>query len=1633
MSIFSEMFESKASADTLGSKLPTQQMEFKTYPLNAPNLRDPDDMVTMRQRIYDKVRSGVAQKFPIENNAVRLEIKNLRWGPVPDSSLKAQKRALLHRGSLQRRLKGTVRLTDVNTGDVLEEKNMTVANVPHLTQRGTLLYRGNDYIGRNQIRLRPGSYVRKRESGETEAHFNILPGEGKAFRVRMEPKTGVMHIIIGNSKRPIFPLLQKMGFNRTELNDLFGELYTVNAESGKTADLDAIAQRFGTTPEELPSTLASFRLDPFVTANTLNVPTDKVDKLTLARAIQRVMAVNKGVELPDSRDSVAYQTFHSPDDFFQERVLKDAGRAQRKILGRLSRTKSMKSLPSGFLTQQVHSAMLKSGLFSPLEEINPLELKDLRTAVTRLGEGGIPSVDSIPDEARDVQPSYLGVIDPYRGPECHDDKTEVLVRNSNEEAVWKSISQLTMGDWLWCRSKYEEEDAPAYWAQPDRVIHENYCGQMVEVINDEVSFFVTLDHKLWAKRSENSTSPSTRWAHRIVGQFFMVQTFDGDSLLPKELADQRNYSWCKIKPTESRRVHYDGMVHCAKVMGHLFFVRRDGRKGHWSGNSEKIGVDLRLAINTKIGDDGQVYSKALDARTGEEQFVSAIQLAHSNVAFPDEMDKPGKYVRGVNAEGKMDYIKKDDVDFVIPTGQEIFNFHSNLIPMIGANKGGRIFKGAKLPNQALPLESPEAPLVQPLSADGSDTFHRLAGVDAGAIKAPKGGKVLKVTPDYIETMEGGRKQRYDLYNYFPYNRKTAIHNTPLVEPGDTFKPGQVLARSNFTTPDGTLAIGKNLKIGVLPYKGNYEDAVVISESAAKKMRSQHMYKAGLDAEDDLSISKDDFISRFPTKYTREQLSNMDSQGVIKEGARVNPGDPLVLALRRRKADAMHKGYKKRFYDSAQEWEHDDVGVVTDVVREKNGSVRVNVLSHAPMKEADKYVGWYSNKGTVSKIIPDSQMLKDASGKPYDMVVNTTTGLTRGNPPMYYEMALGKIAEKIGKPVAVPAFKSDQAFQEWISDKLAEHGMTEKDIVEEAFDPETNQRIPGVWSGPSYIMKLHHTAESKSSARDLGGYTSEGDPARGGSDGAKRVGMMAMTSLLSHGVDDVVWDAKNIRGAKNEDFWRAYTLGKPLPAPEVPFVFKKFINSLRASGINVDREGNNFHIFALRDQDVDKMSSGEIKSSATVDPATLEPIPGGLFDEDVTGGHNGDQWGHVTLPEPLPNPVMEEPVRRLLGLTKKELEDTLAGKREIEGLRGGHAVARALERINIPKMMQRVEQDVKERRGAARDDAIKKLGYLRMMASRGIKPNELMMTKFPILPTNFRPIMMMDDRIQVDSPNALYKDLIDSRNAYEELQTAVGMEAAREDLPGIYKAMKAVTGLGDPVGTRFEDVKLKGLLSRVFGDSPKYGLFQRKLLGTSVDVSARAAATPNIDLDMDHVGIPEETAWKLYGKIVQRNLVLNGMKPLEAAQAVKDESGVARKALVEEMGKRPVIINRAPDLWKYNSMAAFPILHKGKTLQVSPPIVTGFNLDFDGDAMNYYVPVTEKARRQAIEKMLPSKNLFSSRDYGLMYKPRQEYMLGLYLGTRKQSSKPPVRFRSEEEAVAAFKRGEIGPNDPVIIR
>lgn len=1438
-----------------------------------------NDFDATRQAFYDKAVQGIQDRFSnLENQTHKLVLEDLRYDDkLPKLSDEAD--AINGKHTLSRRLYGKYKLIDKVTGQPLAEKEALVANIPHVTKRGTFIRNGHEYLLFNQQRLKPGAYTRQKKNGDYETQFNILPGTGRGFRLNLEKDSGIVKFQIGQGAVRAYPVLKALGIADEQLKEAWGEdLWRTNSQTReKSNDAYKFAVALGSSKdavdesnyrEKLPLILDRMRLDKRVMQRTLGTGYEKMDPQVLLAANKKLLNVYRGTAQADERDAIDFQSFHTAEDYIYDNFKNDAAGTARKLLWKAAYTKNLDHVNPSALTDTVDRLFNETRLGSMITQVNPLEVLDLHNKITRMGEGGIGDQRAISKDARGVQPTHLGIMDPLRAPE-----------------------------------------------------------------------------------------------------------------------------------------------------------------------SQAIGLDSRIAYNTFKGDDGQVYTKVKN-RAGEETTVPASEVVDSIVAFPGELGTDKKYVTAM-VGGKMQLVDRKKVKYEIPHAEDMYSPLTAMIPLMAHAKGQRMLMGSRMATQAVSLVEPEARLVQAKDERSGKSFDELFSKQLGAVYADKPGVVKEVTPSsIIVSNEDGTEQEYETYNNFAFNTKGFLHNSTNVQPGTKVGPGQLLARSNFTDAGGKAAYGRNLRVAFHPYNQyTHDDGIVISESTAKKMASEQMYKSSLDKFDNVdSVDFNRFVSLFPEKYNKDQMANIDKEtGIVNIGATVNTGDPLILGIGKsndQTLSAIMKQKKSFYNDSSLVWEHNNPGVVVDA-RKARGGWQVIVKSKTPVAEGDKLSNSYGGKGVVSKVLSDDKMLTGEDGKPVDIIVSPGGLSSRVNPAQAIEAMLGKVARKTGVPYVLPTFNPGQDMMQFAINEMKKHGLKDTEAL---YDPETDKPIPNVFTGDMYFMRLYHMAEDKMSARNTGLYGSDFSPAKGGDDQqqSKRLGNLDVNALITYGATDVLKD-RMVRAQQNDEYWRMFRLGYSPKTPEVYEPYQRFINYVQGAGAQIKKDGSRTHLFPLTDKAVDELATDRLDNAETVDFNSSEPVAGGLFDLQKTGGKGGNKWSYIQLHKPIPNPAIEAPLRTLLDLTGPKYEAVISGKEYIGPLTGTEAIGAALSKLSVPEEIKKQQEVVANSRGDKRDKAVKKLRLLKVMQSYEFAPQDLLISKIPVLPPKYRPIAVVGGTQLVADPNYLYKEVFEANSNLQDASTELGSSVGHEDTATLYKSVKGLFGIGDPVNVKNQEKNVRGLLRDFVGKgSPKSGSWQRRVLGGTLDTVGRSVIIPDPQLGMDEVSLPNDMAWTLYEPFVMRELVRRGVPAMAAKTSIDKRDAQASKLLDTVMEARPVMLNRAPTLHKHNITGHFAKRHEGSAIKVPLATLTGWGADFDGDAMNVHVPVSDDAVKDVIGKMLPSKNLLSAKTMGTYMKPEQMALLGLYRATAPPNTDAPVTFASHAEAIAAYNKGMISINTPVII-
>ena len=1034
--------------------------------------------------------------------------------------------------------------------------------------------------------------------------------------------------------------------------------------------------------------------------------------------------------------------------------------------------------------------------------------------------------------------------------------------------------------------------------------------------------------------------------------------------------------------------------------------------------SKKAGVDLKLTTSVEIK-DGDAVVELLDAKTLTKKKMKVIDVALKNVALPGQIPSD-KYNENMNTRAEYEaFIKampsqvsvftnklkdvknvpKSQVDYYFISPRQTQTFSSAMIPFFEHMFGARGVMAIKHHGQAMPLKEAEEPLVQ------SDILGKAANRVFGiSRKSPVEGTVVSISDTNI-IIQGKDKKKYEveLYNHYPLNAKTELHDTPVVKVGDKVTSSQIIAKNNFSDDKGNLAYGVNLNIVNMPYRGlNHEDGVVISQRAAQKLTSQQYIKEVFELDDKVVLNKRKFMGQFPTMYNTTQLDKLDMDGVIKKGQIVDPGDVLIAAYSIREPNSLdsilervNRGFLKPAKNQSLEFGGVKSGVISEVHRTPK-AITITISSETPATEGDKIVGRYGNKGSITAILPESDMPRTDSGEIADVIFTPAGIVSRINPGQILAGTAGKIAAKEGKPYLVKYGHPDNILQKLEKD-LKKHGIKDKEIM---YDPISKKYIDNpVWMGKDYIMKLHKSADTHLSARELGSYDSDEQPMKmsGRPDSAKSFGMMEANALLAANARENLRETALLKGQKNEQFWGAYKNNMPLPNLKSPFVFNKFEGLMTAAGVKMNKEEDAITLLPLTNKDILEASKGEIKNPRIL-KGTNQPESGGLFDPVITGGLHGENMNHIKLKEPVLSPVFKEAIALLLDMKIKDLKEFYA-------THGGKAVRNRLAALDLNQMERATGEILKTAKGSDLNKALKKMKIIKVLKKNNIKPDEVyVLDNVPVIPPKLRPLLPdVGGSMVLSDLNYLYKNILMANDYMDPKETKFMPDAQVRDLRvNLQNNMDKLAGIG--YSNTPDVLGKKGAFELIAGDQPKRGFFQSGLMSKKIDLVGRGVLTPAPDMGFEQVGIPEDSLWTTYTPFIEKKLRLTGMSLTQAKEAIENRSPMAKRILDEEIKSRPVLLNRAPSLWRYNIPAAYPVPVSGNSIRLNPLYEAGMNADYDGDAVNFTPPVSDAAVEEARKMTLAHYALSDKKPNDLLASPKQEPIIGIFEASKKKWGK-----------------------------
>jgi DNA-directed RNA polymerase, beta subunit len=320
-----------------------------------------------------------------------------------------------------------------------------------------------------------------------------------------------------------------------------------------------------------------------------------------------------------------------------------------------------------------------------------------------------------------------------------------------------------------------------------------------------------------------------------------------------------------------------------------------------------IGLISTLCVHAKINEmgfietpyrkveNGKVDMKELKYLSAEEEDTAKIAQANAPI------DDNGNFINDrveSRETGDFPVLDKSEVEYMDVAPNQIVGLSASLIPFLEHDDANRALMGSNMQRQAVPLLRPDVPIVgtgleSKAARDARIQIHAegdgvVEYVDANEIHVRYERDVTQKLVSFEEDLKV-----YKLTKFIKTNQETCINLVPAVKKGQKVKAGDFLTEG-YATRDGELALGKNLKVAFMPWKGyNFEDAIVISERVVKEdlFTSIHISEYELEVRD-TKLGEEELTADIPN-VSEEATKDLDENGIIRIGAQIKEGDILI--------------------------------------------------------------------------------------------------------------------------------------------------------------------------------------------------------------------------------------------------------------------------------------------------------------------------------------------------------------------------------------------------------------------------------------------------------------------------------------------------------------------------------------------------------------------------------------------------------------------------------------------------------------------------------------------------------------------------------------------------------------------
>ena len=1114
-------------------------------------------------------------------------------------------------------IKCKVTLHNIETGDMLEESEITMGDIPIMTETGTFVINGAERVIVSQLVRSPGVYyeIGHDKYGKELFSSTVIPNRGAWIEYETDSEDVFYARVDRNRKIPVTVLIRAMGIgSNEEILSLYGEE---------------------------PKLLAA--LDHDISSNVQEGLLEIYKKLRPGEPL----AV-------ENAENLIYGMFFD---------------AKRYYLASVGRYKYNKKLA---LKNRINGAKLAEDVIIPgtsdvlyeagtiLDEEMCSEIQNTGIAVVtvfpREGKGD-------PDRKVRIISNQMVEIEDY----IDIDKEELGIKELVYYPALVSILEEFTGDIDELKrdiKKHIQDLIPMAITKEDIFASINYnihleygfgteddidhlgnrrIRSVGELLQNQYRVGMSRIERVIRERmttlEEGSVTPST--LINIKPLTALIKEFFGSSQL-SQFMDQNNPL---SELTHKRRLSALGPGGLSR--DRAGFEVRDVHYTHYgrmcpieTPEGPNIGLINSLASYAKINEYGFIEApyRVVDKTDPENPIVTedviymtadhedSFHVAQANEPLDDEGHFIHKKVSGRYREETQEY-ERSEIDFMDVSPRMVFSVATALIPFLQNDDANRALMGSNMQRQAVPLMVTDAPAV------GTGLEEKVARDSGVCILCDNDGVVEFVESETIVIRrEDGTKDTYKLAKFTRSNQSNCYNQKPIVSVGDKVYAGQIIA-DGASTCQGEIALGKNPLIGFMTWEGyNYEDAVLLSEKLVQDdvYTSIHIEEYEIEARD-TKLGAEEITNDIPG-VGDEARKELDEDGIIRVGAEVRAGDILVGKVTPKgESDsspedkllrAIFDEKASEVRDTSLKVPHGEYGIVVDrkVFSRENGdelppgvikSVRVFVAQKRKISVGDKMAGRHGNKGVVSRVLPVEDMPYLPNGRPLDIVLNPLGVPSRMNIGQVLEIHLSLAAKALGFNVSTPIFSG--ANEKDIMDTLElanDYVNTEfsdfKEKYKDELHPEVidyldqNKDYRELWKGVPlsrngkvrlrdgrtgeyfdgevtighmHYLKLHHLVDDKIHARSIGPYSLVTQQPLGGKAqfGGQRFGEMEVWALEAYGAS---YTLQEILTVKSDDIvgrvktYESIVKGENMPEASIPESFKVLLKEMQSLGLDM---------------------------------------------------------------------------------------------------------------------------------------------------------------------------------------------------------------------------------------------------------------------------------------------------------------------------------------------------------------------------------------------------------------------------------------------------------------------------------